>query len=238
MDERATSAVPSLSARQPRAIRSALTVLEAVADLGAGVTARELSTRLAMPRATIYRLLNILVEDEYLVRTPDLSGFALGTKVIQLAAVAAPAHVPTAARRVLAETRAALRGGVHLFSFDDGRPHVLDEDPDFPLRDPVTLARDPSASAIGLLFLVSADAPSAAASAARGRAADELATLAAVRRPDDGSGWGCVAAPLLTDGGRIVGGLAFAGPQHRVAAPEPVLSLLLPAAARVAPYIV
>lgn len=234
MDERSAAVPPTLSARQPRAIRSALTVLEAVAELGAGVTARELSVRLGMPRATTYRLLNILVEDEYLVRTPDLSGFALGAKVAQLAAVAAPAHIPTAARRLIDETRAALRGGVHLFSFEDGRPHVLDEDPDFPLRHHVQLGRDLTASAIGRLMLVSGGPPSDV----RGQASAELTALGAVRRPDDGTGWGCLAAPILAESGRIVGGLVFAGPQHRVAAPEPVLSVLLPATARVAPYIV
>lgn len=43
---------PTLTARQPRAIQSALTVLEAVASLGAGVTARELSEAIGLPRAT------------------------------------------------------------------------------------------------------------------------------------------------------------------------------------------
>lgn len=69
---------PGLAARQPGAVRSALAVLEAVANLGAGVSAQRISAELGLARATTYRLLNLLVEDEYLVRTPDLSGFALG----------------------------------------------------------------------------------------------------------------------------------------------------------------
>jgi hypothetical protein len=105
---------PSLAARQPRAIHSALTVLEAIAVLGAGTTAREVSVALGLPRATTYRLLNLLVQDEYLVRTPDLAGFALGSKVVQLAAAAAPPRVPAAARQVIAELRADVRGGVHV----------------------------------------------------------------------------------------------------------------------------
>jgi len=50
-----------LSARQPRAIHSALTLLEAVAELGAGATAREISDALGLPKATTYRLVNLLV---------------------------------------------------------------------------------------------------------------------------------------------------------------------------------
>jgi len=45
-----------------------LSVLEEVARCGTGVTAREVNDNLLLPRATIYRLLNLLVQDEYLVR--------------------------------------------------------------------------------------------------------------------------------------------------------------------------
>lgn len=97
----------SISARQPTAIHSALSMLEAVAAMGAGVTARQLAEHLGMPRATTYRLLNLLVQDEYLVRTPDLTGFALGTKVALLAGSIAVERVPRAARDVLERTRRA-----------------------------------------------------------------------------------------------------------------------------------
>ncbi|AUZ88426.1 helix-turn-helix domain-containing protein [Arthrobacter sp. TmT3-37] len=79
-----------LRARQPKAVRSALAVLEEVARCGPGVTGLEVSRNLGLPKATTYRLLNLLVEDEYLVRLPDLSGFALGRKVellVQLSGV-------------------------------------------------------------------------------------------------------------------------------------------------------
>ena len=73
-----------LSGRQPQAIRSALDVLRVVAESGPGVTAREVSEALRLPRATTYRLLNLLVAEEYLVRLPDLSGFGLGTRFAEL----------------------------------------------------------------------------------------------------------------------------------------------------------
>lgn len=76
-------------ARQPAAVDSAFAVLEAVAELGPGVTTRELVDVLPMSRATIYRILKHLVAQEYLVRTPDLRGFALGARVRALGAAAA-----------------------------------------------------------------------------------------------------------------------------------------------------
>jgi DNA-binding IclR family transcriptional regulator len=77
-----------LRARQPKAVQSAFAVLEEVARCGPGVTGMEVSRNLGLPKATTYRLLNLLVEDEYLVRMPDLSGFALGRKVEMLARLA------------------------------------------------------------------------------------------------------------------------------------------------------
>lgn len=75
-------------ARQPGAVDSAFAVLEKVAELGPGVTGRELVATLPMSKATVYRVLKHLVEGEYLVRTPDLTGFMLGRRVIALARVA------------------------------------------------------------------------------------------------------------------------------------------------------
>lgn len=225
---------PSLSARQPRAIHSALTVLEAVAELGAGVTARELSARLELPRATTYRLLNLLVEDEYLLRTPDLSGFALGAKVTQLAAAIHPARLPTAARGMVSEARVALRGGVHVAAYAAGRLHVIDEDPDFPLSDPVRLARDPARYALGVLLLV-ADGDDGADAAA---AAAELRRLGAVRRVDGATpGYGCIAVPLRDADGEIAGALAFSGPRHRILEATDLVARLSPVAERLAPYV-
>jgi DNA-binding IclR family transcriptional regulator len=74
-----------LSGRQPKAVRSALHVLEEVVSAGPGVTAKEISEALALPQATTYRILNLLVAEEYLVRLPDLAGFALGRRAARLA---------------------------------------------------------------------------------------------------------------------------------------------------------
>ena len=76
-----------VTGRQPQAVRSALAVLEEVARAGAGVNAKEVAEALGLPPATTYRLLNLLVGEEYLVRLPDLHGFALGAKVAGLVAI-------------------------------------------------------------------------------------------------------------------------------------------------------
>jgi hypothetical protein len=72
-------------ARQPAAVDSAFAVLEAVARLGPGVTARELTEALPLSRASVYRIIKHLVGSEYLVRTPDLRGFVIGERVRALA---------------------------------------------------------------------------------------------------------------------------------------------------------
>lgn len=227
-------AVPTLTARQPRAIHSALTVLEAVAARGAGVTAREISDALHLPRATTYRLLNLLVEDEYLVRTPDLAGFALGTKVAQLAAVAAPVRITTAARTVLAETRSVLRGGVHLVLYDGARIIVADADPDFPLSDETRLVREPTRYALGRLAHVESGARDAVA----GAAAADLARYGATRQLGETTpGIACVARPIRDAEGRLAAAIGFSGPLRRAVDPEDVLLVLDGAADRLTPLL-
>lgn len=224
---------PALNARQPRAIHSALTVLEAVAELGPGATARELSAHLGLPRATAYRLLNLLVADEYLVRTTDLSGFALGAKVAQLAEAVSPVRMPTAARDLVTTARTSLRAGVHIVGFEGPRLVIVDEDPDFPLSDRVRLSREPGQFALGRLLLVSQGDAGAAARAA----AAELDARGAVRVEHTPASIGCLAVPIRDAHGHVAGALAFAGPRHRIAEPEAIVARLAPVAERIAPFV-
>lgn len=226
-------------------MHAALSVLEAVAHLGAGVTAQRLSVELGLPRATTYRLLNLLVEDEYLVRTPDLSGFALGAKVAQLAAVAAPpARLSSAARAVVDAARRQVRGGVHVVLFVDGRVVVVDADPDFPLSDPARLSREPTRYALGrLLLLDDRAAVGAAAGAGAGAvieaARSDVARWGAARQIGElTASAGCLAIPLRDGAGDPAGALGFSGPRHRVDQPEAVLAALRPAADALAPLVV
>lgn len=123
-----------LTGRQPKAITSAMELLEALARAGAGASAAELAAATGIPRATAYRLLNLLVAEEFVVRMPDLSGFALGARVGALVEAAAPPRVPSAVRSELLELRAGMRPAVHLLLVRGDVLRVADEDPAVPLE--------------------------------------------------------------------------------------------------------
>lgn len=136
---------------------NSLRILEVVARFGTGTTAKEITDALRMPPATAYRLLNALVADEYLVRTSDLRGFALGHAISGLITAAAPPAVPTAARSVLEEFRSGNRFAVHLIMFRNASLRIGDEDPDYPLQSVFEMLRYPHASAAGKLMLAELD---------------------------------------------------------------------------------
>ncbi|ALE76123.1 IclR family transcriptional regulator [Pseudonocardia sp. EC080610-09] len=230
-----------ISGRQPRAVRTALAVLEEVVAAGPGVTAKEISAALRLPPATTYRVLNLLVGEEYLVRLPDLRGFALGRRAARLSPVPVP-RPPTAARAVVEHLRGMVRWGVHLALFDAGRLHLADPDPDHPPSDPDLLARLPQASALGRLLLAeqpdwralvrdlrpvtgaTVTDPDELAALLPGVRRDGLASQTGELRPDRG----CLAVAVRSPAdGRLVAGLALSGPADRVADPDPGLVTLL-----------
>ncbi len=225
--------------RQPAAIRSALTVLEQVARAGPGVTARELSTALGLSPATTYRLVNLLVAEEYLVRLPDLRGFALGRKVVELAGAVAHPAVPAGAADAVAELRSRVRLAVHLASLRHGRLRMLDPDPDHPPSADAVLARHLHASALGKLLLADQadwrpadlrqltphtlgrpDALERELDRIRG---DRVARQFGELRTDRG----CVAMPVRDPKGTLVAGLAVSGSPDRVAALAPAVLRLV-----------
>jgi len=72
--------------REPKAVDHSFQMLWCIAQAGPyGVTARELSQRLRMPRATTYRILKHLIAEEYVVRGPDLAVLLLGARVVEFA---------------------------------------------------------------------------------------------------------------------------------------------------------
>lgn len=234
------AATADLRPRQPKAIHSALTVLEEVARSGPGVTAREISDNLALPRATAYRLLNLLVQDEYLVRMPDLRGFALGRKVVELANLVAPAQQPEAVRVVIHRLRERVRGGIHLVRYDRGGLQVVDADPDFPPQAAAGSAGRLQESAMGRLLLVER------AGTADDQAADlDLETLVAeVRNLGYArqvgavtAGFGCIAVPIRDRAGILVAGLCISAPRGRIEDPAELLHLLRTGALDLAPLL-
>jgi DNA-binding IclR family transcriptional regulator len=229
-----------LSGRQPKAVQSALQVLEEVARRGAGVTAKEVARASGIPPATTYRLLNILVAEGYLVRMPDLHGFALGQKVSGLVGgAAAPPTVCHAARVVLNELRSGIRFGVHLVLYGATSIRVADSDPDHPFTSAPLIARYLHASAIGRVYL--ADQPDwrAAWPEARLRAATDrtvtapaaiesllldvrargFATQCGELRPDAA----CLAVPVRSHTGTLVAAVALSAPVDRADALEPLV---------------
>ncbi|WP_129784645.1 helix-turn-helix domain-containing protein [Promicromonospora panici] len=200
-----------LRGRQPRAVRHALQVLECVAASGAGVTGQEISAALGLSRATTYRLVQVLTEDEYLVRLPDLRGFALGRRVAALFPPPAP-RPPLAARLVLDRLRAGLRGGIHLIRLDGVVRAVVDEDPDFPLV--------PEPGVREVVDGVCGELATGARSAARG--ADR---------------WAAFGTTILDELGRPVAGLVLVAIEDRMPGAAEVDGRLAPAAVELGPLL-
>lgn len=231
-----------LRARQPKAIHSALTVLEEVARCGPGVSARTISDNLGLPRATAYRLLNLLVQEEYLVRLPDLSGFALSRKVAQLAALAEPeVTITRAARAVLSGMRSHFRGGVTLVGYHGDRLRFLDTDPDYPPSDATRIASELDASALGRLLLSERrriQPLGAPATAAGDEALREVLRLGYTTRFDAlRQGHGCLAMPVRDAHGSLVAGVALSAPSDRLREAAPLVQLLRQGTAELGPLL-
>jgi DNA-binding IclR family transcriptional regulator len=82
--------------RQSQSVDIALAVLEEVARNGPGITAAQVSSNLNLPRSTTYRVVRNLVENEWLVRVPDLTGLALGHRLSELINVQAASRTDAA----------------------------------------------------------------------------------------------------------------------------------------------
>jgi len=217
----------SLSGRQPKAVQSALQVLEQVARAGVGVTAKEIAEHLSMPSATTYRLLNLLVADGYVVRLPDLSSFSLGPRMGVLIDAAVSPIVCTAAREVLAELRLSVRFGVHLFYFTNTAVRIADDDSEYPPpADESVLNRHLHACGVGKLLLAEKRdfdsllvTPLAALTdrtvTSRAALAEELEAVrdqgVATQTAELREGSACVAVPVRWSSGALVAALAMSG---------------------------
>ncbi|WP_164863445.1 IclR family transcriptional regulator [Agromyces sp. LHK192] len=220
-----------MSAAGRSGIGQTLAVLEEVARSGPAASANGIARALGIPRATAYRLINSLVADEYLLRHPELPGFLLGVRVVELAHLVAPAHAdPT--QDTVAGVRAATGAAVHLVRYRDGRVVVADEDPTMPLRSLDRTRLQLGSTAIGRLLLAAYGPPfaghtdraavmtvttTAAASGITAREHRDIAASVAevgfAAYAEAGpSARACIAVPLRSGGGRIHGALALATP--------------------------
>ena len=234
-----------IAGHEPRAVQKALALLEAVAQLGSGATARDIAAHTGIPQATAYRLLNLLTADGYLVRIADLSGFALGRRTRQLAG-ADTAPDPVDHHAVLEELREQVRFGIHLASFAGGRVRLVDRDPDHELSGENTIAAHLHASAIGKVLLASR--PELVPPGLRRVTSSTITDFAALQAELDavrhtGSarevdevrvGRSAVAVPVHDAQNAVTGCLAAIGKTGRLAVDDPELTdLLRSCAARV-----
>ncbi|MFC4605707.1 IclR family transcriptional regulator [Rhodococcus kronopolitis] len=229
---------------EPRAVQKALALLEAVAQLGSGASARDVAALTRIPPATAYRLLNLLVADGFLVRVEDLSGFALGRRTRELAGAAS--DPVTDAGPVLEELRSQVRYGVYLAAFTGGRVRLVDRDPDHELSGESAWTSHLHASAMGKLLLaaspelVTPGRQRRITASTKVEPAELAAELRRVRDADAASevdesriGRTALAVPVRTVGGRITGCLTAIGRTGRlVASDDEIWELLRGYAAR------
>ena len=133
-------------------MQKALLLLETVAQIGPGATAREIAERAGLPPATAYRLLNLLVGDGYLVRVDDLAGFALGRRARELATGAAAPTLPQV-HAVAEDLREEIRHGVHIVALKGAEPQWVDRDPDHESASDEVMLQTWHASAAGKIML-------------------------------------------------------------------------------------
>lgn len=246
-----TELTRALGGRQPQSIRTALAVLRAVAQAPPGVTARQISRQLGLPPATAYRILNLLVGDEYLVRLPDLRGFALGARMADL--LGPPSGVRAGVASVVSALRSSTGLAVTLATYSEEGVRIAVADPRRPaLVDGLAVAH-PHASALGRLLLAARPDWRARLPAALPRLTAATTTevarldleLAAVRRDavavqldEVHPGLGCVAVPVHDPAGRLRAGLTVsAGSQVVRACATALLAQLRSAAAELAPLL-
>lgn len=219
---------------RPSAVSNALEILEVVAARGLGVRAKEIAAALRMPPATAYRVLNQLVEDEYLARTSDLRGFALGARLEGLIAAATTPPLSTAAREQLDQLRSAIRFAVHILIYRSGSVRILSSDPDHPVHAVHDLSRYVHASAAGKLFLANIPdwkqalpptplhsiTPVTVTNLALLKDELELARQRqlAIQIDQLERGRSCLALPIRNIAGGVVATLCISGPSERVEA--------------------
>lgn len=242
----AESAEPPEARRAPGGIGNvglALSILEQVAVSGSGVSANAIASTLGIPRATMYRVINSLVQEEYLVRMPDLRGFALGRRVIELAhLVTVPVTSPRDRLRAeLTELREQIGLPLHLARYRDWMVEIIDEDPNQAVSYPRRIANDPTSSALGQLLIANrfdrlreqhpqlsrTETMLVSASIATQGYALQSRRLTANRA--------CIAVPVHAETEMVLGGLAVATTPDMIDEAIDRLPALMAAARRIAP---
>lgn len=226
--------------RSDKGLGLALEVLEQVARHHEGVTAAEIARAVDAPRATVYRVVNSLVRDEYLLRRADFSGFVLGARVLELATLV-DAHQRRAYRGVVDGLRASTGEAVHLLALHRAGFTLLDEDPAHPISDQAAFTADPVRSAVGHLWLTEPPVRPAPERTHRWRTSAPSADVAAIEAAIAVRGYaeqagmltpdrGCLAVPIRSPDEGPIGAIALSTPLSRLSFAARHVSLLRKAA--------
>jgi len=212
-------------------VAKALEVLDLIADIGRPVRFAELQDHSELPKGTLYRFLQTLTKQGLLTYDPDRKVYFLGMRLVRLAHAAwKQSSLAPVAQPHLDALAGLVRETIHLAQLDGG--HVLYVDKLYPSR-PVEMFS--SAGKVGpayctgvgkamLAYLAEEQLERAIAQQSFYRFTDRtittrsalLAELAAIRKRgfavDDEEherGIICVAVPILTDLGHLLGGLSI-----------------------------
>jgi DNA-binding IclR family transcriptional regulator len=218
-------------------VGKAMAVLDQVAEFGRPVRFGDLLTGSALPKATLYRLVQTLTQQGLLQFDPDTHTYALGVRLVRLAHAAwqqsalAPLARPhlDALSRDLGET-------IHLAQLESAQVLYVDKRN---AAEPVDMFSD--AGKIGpayctgvgkamLAFLPDADRMAALQQQSYHRFTEHTYTslgtleteLAAIRargyafdREEHEPGIVCIAVPILSARGRMLGAISITGPTSR-----------------------
>lgn len=219
--------------QQPKAVRKALGMLEAVAHLGPGATAKEIARFAGVAPTTAYRMLNLLVAEGFLVRVPDLSGFALGRRTAELSRAAAETDTSPTLHETVEDLRSHTRFGLHVASFAGGRLRFVDQDPDHEIVGIALLAKNLHSNALGKIML--AHIPGTSAGIELRKLTDntvcdaetleaELSRIRVVGHAFENQecrvGRSALAVPIRNHDAEVVGGLCLQGSPLRVSPSE------------------
>ena len=210
-----------------------LAVLDLVAEFGRPVRFSEILPRAGLPKATLYRFLQALVRQDMLALDPDRQTYAPGMRLVRLAHAAwAQSSLAPIAKAELDALADALGQTLHLAQLDDGAVLYVDKRN---ARQPVEMfaqsGRVGPAYCTGVGKAMLAHLPDDALDHALARQAFHphtpatLTTPAALRADlaatrargfalDDEEhepGIACVAVPILSGSGRLLGGLSLTG---------------------------
>ena len=218
-------------------VGKALDVLDQVAEYGRPVRFGELLEASEFPKATLYRLLQTLVNQRMLRYDSDRQTYAPGVRLVRLAHAAWSQYsIAPLARPHIDRLSAQLGGTGHLAQLDGGQVLYVDKRN---ARQPVEMFSQ--AGKIGpayctgvgkamLAFLDPQELDRVITQQAFHRYTDTTITsvedlrdeLAAIRRQgysldreEHERGIICVALPILSGSGRVIGGLSVTGPTSR-----------------------